>query len=279
MNGPRRLREEGGSELERALLEAGSSYRVSAETRAKTLAALGLAGAATLSATVAGAAAAGGAGTSSAGSVTAGSVSLLSKLGWAKVLGGVMAASVVAGVPGGYLVWREVRPPAALAQGGTSVVKQRSALLARAADAERAAVARAAAPTAPGSRATDSAQRRSSAEGRSDASRRGLAEVAPAPRSEPRAVSGSAALRGELTALDAVRGRLGRGQSAEALAALDAYDRAHPRGRLRLEAEVLRIEALARTGQAEAARQRAQAFLRRHPNSVLASRVQRYAGL
>jgi hypothetical protein len=36
---------------------------------------------------------------------------------------------------------------------------------------------------------------------------------------------------------------------------------------------VLRIDALARSGHTDAARLRANAFLRRHPTSVLASRV------
>jgi len=42
---------------------------------------------------------------------------------------------------------------------------------------------------------------------------------------------------------------------------------------------VLRIGALAKSGQTDAARKRAEAFLRRHPDSVLASRVRSYAGL
>jgi hypothetical protein len=46
-----------------------------------------------------------------------------------------------------------------------------------------------------------------------------------------------------------------------------------PRRPLQLEAEVLRIDALAKIGRKDAARQHAEAFLRRHPNSVLATRV------
>ena len=38
-------------------------------------------------------------------------------------------------------------------------------------------------------------------------------------------------------------------------------------------AEVLRIDALAKVGRKDVARQRAEAFLRHHPNSVLATRV------
>jgi hypothetical protein len=47
---------------------------------------------------------------------------------------------------------------------------------------------------------------------------------------------------------------------------------------LKLEAEVLRIDALARSGRLAQAQTRAASFLARHPNSVLAARVRRIAG-
>lgn len=281
MNGPRRLREEAGSELERALLDAGSSYKVSPETRAKTLAALGLAGAAAMSATAAGAAAAGGAGASSTASMAAGPASLLTKLGWTKLLGGLVTASVVAGVPAGYLIWGAPNDPAVLVNGGTAAVQQRSVTPRESAgglagQSVQVVIAAGSAPAQPVERAAPEVTLV-----RPEADGRGPSQAGPAAalKPEPRRMNGAAALREELTALDSARTRLAGGQPAEALLALDAYHRAHPRGRLRLEAEVLRIEALSRSGRQEVARQRAQTFLRRHPNSVLASRVQRYAGL
>lgn len=69
------------------------------------------------------------------------------------------------------------------------------------------------------------------------------------------------------------RARLASGDPNGALAKLDDYARAYPRGRLVLEAEVVRIDALSRAGQRNQAKKRAEAFLRRHPNSVLAARV------
>jgi RNA polymerase sigma-70 factor, ECF subfamily len=87
-----------------------------------------------------------------------------------------------------------------------------------------------------------------------------------------------AALQQELARLDAVRSRLGSGRAEQALALLDAYDREAPRGVLRLEAEVLRIDALSRTGRMAQARARAHAFLSRYPTSVLSARVRRLAG-
>jgi len=108
-----------------------------------------------------------------------------------------------------------------------------------------------------------------------------LAPPTPAPlaaRVEPKPAAG-ALLAAELAALDAARTSLSHSDPAAALAALDTYSRNFPRGKLGIEAEVLRIGALAKSGQTEAARKRAEAFLRRHPDSVLASRVRSYAGL
>jgi hypothetical protein len=86
------------------------------------------------------------------------------------------------------------------------------------------------------------------------------------------------ALSAELGALDAARSKLASGDAAGALTALDAYARNFPHGKLGLEAEVVRIDALAKSGQTVAARKRAEAFMKRHPDSVLASRVRAYAG-
>ena len=77
----------------------------------------------------------------------------------------------------------------------------------------------------------------------------------------------------ELGALDRARLALAKNDARRALEGLDGYDRRFPSGRLQLEAEVLRIDALAKLGRKDGARQHAEAFLRRHPNSVLATRV------
>ncbi|HEY5284593.1 MAG TPA: hypothetical protein VIM14_17510, partial [Polyangia bacterium] len=87
----------------------------------------------------------------------------------------------------------------------------------------------------------------------------------------------SSALRAELAALDAVRSTLANDDSVGALSFLAAYFRTYPRGRLLPEAEVLRIDALAKGGRSQAARQYALEFLRRHPTSLLAPRVRPYA--
>jgi hypothetical protein len=84
------------------------------------------------------------------------------------------------------------------------------------------------------------------------------------------------ALAAELAALDAVRTKLGVGEPRAALLLLDAYSREFSRPRLALEAEVLRIDALDRAGQTEAAKRRAAAFVQNHPKGVLTGRVRRY---
>lgn len=83
-------------------------------------------------------------------------------------------------------------------------------------------------------------------------------------------------LAAELAALDAARGKLNAGDARSALMLLDAYQREFPKPRLALEAEVLRIDALDRSGQTETARKRAKAFVQHHPKGVLTGRVKRY---
>jgi hypothetical protein len=109
-----------------------------------------------------------------------------------------------------------------------------------------------------------------------------VAAPAPAPAAMPSAAVPeaqeapavrAAMLREELSALDRGRLSLAGGDARRALDELEGYDRRFPSGRLQLEAEVLRIDALAKVGRKDAARQHAEAFLRHHPNSVLATRV------
>ncbi|WP_437807557.1 hypothetical protein [Sorangium sp. So ce1078] len=255
MSEPRRMLEESDSPLERALLSAGASYQTSPETRAKTLAALGLAGAAALSASAAAPAAISAAGTAAASS------SLAVKLGWTKILVALSTVGVLAGIPAGYLAWRGQQVSEAVAVhrfGGTL-----------AGPVERATSRPAPAPAEPAA-PVDARPEEMPAPARADSGGGAASRVAPKPSAS------SAALQAELSALDAARTALAGGNAQGALALLDAYSREHPRGRMGLEAEVLRIDALAKSGRLDAASQRAETFLRRHPNSVLASRVRRY---
>src|SRR5678815_4552593 len=86
---PNRLLDESNSQLERALLGVGTVSPSSAQTRARTLAALGLAaGSATLFAGAAGAA----------------SLTTVAKLTWTKLLLGVSLVGAAAAVPVSYYV-------------------------------------------------------------------------------------------------------------------------------------------------------------------------------
>ena len=242
MREPVRLREEGPSALERALLDAGVSYKGSASTRAKTLSALGLAGSATLL----------------AGATQAAPLSSLAKVTWTKLLVGLSAVGAVAAVPVGYYAWQHGRAG-----------QHAAAPVAVATPAPVMAV-ESPAPTAVGGAAPVVAPPPAVAL---------PAAASPEParasqRSNPRPVT----LAHELSSLDAARGMLARGDGSGALARLDAYGRAYPHGRLALEAEVLRIDALEQSGRGDAARARGELFLRHHPHSVLAARVRARLG-
>jgi hypothetical protein len=246
-----RLREESESALERALLDAGRSYRGSADMRKHTLAALGI-GSATLLA-----------GAASAAAPVSTLAKLAAKLSWPKVVVTASVISAAGAVPVGYHVWHEQQQRAAAGAHVVPAAARRPIALPEpvvpALVAEAPVVEPQPAPSAIVPHRERVAARRPR-----------LKEVA-----EPRAalsMSGPT-LTKELAALDAARSRLAEGRPERALDLLDTYARAYPNGRLALEAEVLRIEALAQSGQADAAHARAHRFLHHHPSSVFAARV------
>jgi hypothetical protein len=260
MTEPRRLFDEAESELERSLLEAGTDYRSPIGARQRTLEALGI--------------------TASAyGSIRIRRPSLLANVGGVKA---VLAATALAAaaVPAGYYAFEkeEARtsvpsPPAAAAASNTAASKAPAAAVKQrvSSDLEEGSLdpAETQAPPAPAAPKEPSFEK----------------APKPAPGATPRAQDkpveskpARAGLAAELGALEAARAALGRRDATRALALLDAHARDFPRGRLKQEAEVMRIDALAESGQRAAARQRAQAFLGRSPNSVLAGRVRRYLG-
>jgi hypothetical protein len=83
-------------------------------------------------------------------------------------------------------------------------------------------------------------------------------------------------VREELTLLEHARAELQSGRSEAAVITLGSYTQRFPRGVLALEAEVLRIEALAAAGRTHEATKRARRVLERNPNSVVASRLKRF---
>jgi len=238
----------GETELERALLRAGRSYGSSPRARARTLAALGLTGS-----TAAGLGAAAAAALAEAG-VPAGAKATLAAGGaLGKIAAGFALAAALGAVPIVYYATRdrdrspgapiEAAPPAAPAPRPVPPLDE-----AAGDDARPPAPASAAAP----------------------ARARAVAAGARAARGEGKP---AVTLTDELLALDAARAALAAGDAERALAQLDGYARAYPSGHLELEAEILRIDALARSGHRDVARRRAEQFLRRHPKSVLAPRA------
>ena len=238
MREPVRLRDESASALERALLDAGRSYRSSGTARAKTMAALGVAGSATLLA-----------GTAQA--VPLGSLAkAAASFTWGKLLATISIVGAAAAVPVGYFAWQRHHPAQ---QGGA------------------AAAVVAARPIPPEAPQVLPASTGGGLEAQVQVAENGSAAAAHPARP-------AVTLAHELSSLDAARGLLARGDPTGALARLDAYGRAYPHGRLGLEAEVLRIDALDESGRSDAARARAEAFLQHHPHSVLAARVRTRLG-
>jgi hypothetical protein len=240
---PRRLREESKSALERMLLHSGASYRRPPATRAKTLTALGLGSTAALSAGAA-----------------SGAASFLTKLGAAKVVAAVAFGAAIA-APTGYYLWHNAHMPS-----GAPTIAPLVAPPAVMATGPSPAITAAAAPVP----ALESARA-------ADVGHVSVASVAKvgAKASAP-AESSAESLSIEIVALEAARKQLVRGDAKTALALLEEYGRACPRGRLAPEAWVLRIDALAKNGQNAAAQARAKTFLQRYPKSVLAARVRDY---
>jgi hypothetical protein len=143
--------------------------------------------------------------------------------------------------------------------------------------APRASTAPAAAAVSPSALAPIDAHEPSSSVGEAAAIEPAANGANGAPHDDSKPTSASP-LAAELSALDTARAALAAGNPTAALSGLDAYAHNFPHGKLSLEAEVLRIDALAKSGQVAAAQKRAQAFMKRHPDSMLASRVRAYVG-
>lgn len=99
----------------------------------------------------------------------------------------------------------------------------------------------------------------------------------PAP-SSTRNASAADSLREEIAQLDKVRSAMRQGAPVRALSELDTYRARFPRGVLRQESVVLRIEALQKSGNTARAKALAQSYLGRHPNSPHAERIAHIIG-
>lgn len=250
MSEPRRL-SEGGSPGAQRLLVAARSHRVPERSKQRLLRRAGWY--VTIGAWSSGAAAIGKALASTQGAV-----------------GVVLAASAIAAT---YLAVHDEHGPAVPPSRSEALVRKRALPSApEQAELDRPPVVEARETSAALAGSTPkSAQRPRATIDESAAAR-------PAPSRAQPARDQAEDLRREVEALDSARDLIAGSQPDAALQALKAYEARHPRGRLRLEARVLRVEALARAGRMTEAESLGEAFLRHHPNGFLAERVRRLVG-
>ena len=98
-----------------------------------------------------------------------------------------------------------------------------------------------------------------------------------APSAKPSPVPAApASLSDELSALKVASTALSAGNTQAALAALDRYDRVLKGQKMRAEATLLRIEALSRAGQTQAASAMAQRFVEQNPGNPLVDRARSF---
>lgn len=255
MSDPKRLIYGGSSELEVALLRSARADVPPAASRARVIAAIGLA-------------------TSAAAVTTTATTSAAAAKG-ASWIGGTLAlkligASVLVGAIGlGGLAYSRVRARSAKTEGSPeTAIVQRAPMVtsARPDGAPRPLSTFASAsvvepPVAPPLDPSRVAAAKAS----------GASAIAP-----PRPSASSAAespLARELLLLDTARASMEGASYASALRTLDAHDREFPSGVLTEESQLLRIDTLSRMGDRAGARARGAAFLAAHPASPHASRV------
>lgn len=98
-------------------------------------------------------------------------------------------------------------------------------------------------------------------------------EASPIPARRSSAHDKSDGLAAELALIDGARSALARGDATASLRQLDDYARQYPKGRLRSEATVLRIQALSASGNRSAAERLGKAELNRSPNGPYARKI------
>jgi hypothetical protein len=249
---PKRLVDE-GDPFESALLRGARAYQPDPAARAHTLAALGLASGAT---------------------VAVGATAAKGGLGWLlrTVTGKIVLSVIACGLIGGsvlvatHYARRSERAAVAPASSTTIAIAERPVTPPSAPSA---------APIASVTSDTTIATSPVVASASASASQvpPPLATARPTDPSASSSAPSKADLAGEAALLDRARTALGAGDPAAALAALDEHRRGFPRPMLGIEAQVLRIEALARQGNGAQAKSLGEAFLARNPDSPHAARV------
>ena len=101
--------------------------------------------------------------------------------------------------------------------------------------------------------------------------------MAPGPSAKRAPLRPPPSLDQELASMQRARAALGRGDASVALAELDQFGRGPGWRQLAVEARLLRIEALARAGRADEARNLARRFVEQNPNNPLVDRARTFA--
>jgi hypothetical protein len=274
MSDPRRMRrmvDEGATPFERDLLESWSSEQPSPAAKARALAIAGAAAGTLVAATAATTAA------STSGAGTAAGLAAPKAAGLGLTLAvkwGLLFVAVAATAVGGAVV---------AGVGGRTHADERTAATTTAPLVNTAATA--ITPASPASPATppavvadDSAKTVSPADlpPAAPPPATAAAGLGSAPRSRGAANAGAPAdssFSEEIASFDRARAALDSGDPDRTLALVDAYEKRFPAGTFVQEAEVLRVQALARKGDTAGARRVGQRFLAAHPTSPHASRI------
>jgi hypothetical protein len=242
MTDPHRLIDEGADEFERELLRAGRRDQMSTRSRAAILASLGVA--APLPFAV-----------NDPLQTAAASSSAAGKALLAKIAAGTLGALGLA--TGVYLAQSPTAPVIA----PTGIEPAAGLTIPAAPSAELAPAV--ALPSAPDTSARDTG---------ADQDTKLEARVAPKQGTD-RAVRPADSITKELSQIEAARGALRAGDPARSLRLLSEYSQQHPKGSLRTEATVLRIEALSAAGDHAAASRLGKQFLAQSPNGPYARRI------
>ena len=284
MTDPQRLLT-GGDELESALLTSAKSDGPSKQAMKTTLVALGLgaglaAGAGTASASTATSMTATGSGAAASMAPATSATTVAGKAGL-----GVVAKWVGIAAIGGLALWgasqlvaTEETPPAdpvasvpAVAPAAAEDAAEDATEQAAAAESDEQGEEEAAA----GDDNADDAKSEagSAVDEKAEASPAPQSGSVPKPKTQPKAKAPDASQLGdEVAALDSARKAMADDPD-KALEAIEKYQDRFEGGVLGQEAEVLRIEALAKAGKLDQAKALGQAFLAKHPSSPLAKRV------
>jgi TolA-binding protein len=254
MNGPKRLLDDGATDLGRAALRSALDEQPPDHLLERTLATV--AASAGVLAASAGAAHAAAAATGASKAGVSSWVWFLAKCLGAGVGGGAVVVAAV------ELAAPAAPPPPAR---GVETAALAGASAARGAFGAPAPAAAEPSVVAPTAEEPDAAEEQTA---------RG---AGPGPAAPSASARGRAGIAAEIALLDAARTAQRSGSHARALSLLDQYATEFPAGGLAAEAEVLRIDVLAARGDRAIAAERARRFLQRHPNSPHAERLRRIA--